>query len=35
MATKQRFKPQPPGYPGGRPSALKPEHIAALHEILA
>jgi len=34
MATKQRSEPQPAANPGGRPSALKPEHIAALHEIV-
>lgn len=35
MATKQHSMPQPPANPGGRPSALKPEHIVALHEIVA
>jgi len=35
MATKQHSEPQPPANAGGRPSALKPEHIAALHEIVA
>jgi transposase len=34
MATKQRSEPQPAANPGGRPSALKTEHIAALHEIV-
>lgn len=35
MATKQRSDSQLPANPGGRPSALKPEHIEALHEIVA
>ncbi len=35
MASKQRSEPRPPANPGGRPPALKPEHIAALHEIVA
>lgn len=35
MATKQRSESQPLVNLGGRPSALKNEHIAALHEIVA
>lgn len=35
MATNQRFQPQQSANASGRPSALKPEHIAALHEIVA
>lgn len=34
MATEQRSDSQPRANPGGRPSALKPEHIAVLHEIV-
>lgn len=35
MATIQRSAPQPPVSLGDRPSVLKPENIAALHEIVA
>jgi hypothetical protein len=35
MASTQRSEPQPLANFGGRPSALKPEHIAALHAIVA
>jgi len=35
MVSKQRSESQPQANLGGRPSALKPEHIAALHEIVA
>lgn len=35
MATKQRSEPRPAASSGGGPSALKPEHIAALHDIVS
>lgn len=35
MATEDRSDSQPPPNLGGRPSALKAEHIAALHEIVS
>ncbi len=35
MASKQRSESQPLANLGGRPSALKLEHIAALHDIVA
>jgi hypothetical protein len=34
MATKHPPDAQPPANLGGRPPALKPEHIAALHDIV-
>ncbi|WP_075790650.1 IS5 family transposase [Massilia putida] len=34
MASKQQSDPSSPANLGGRPSALKPEHIAALHGIV-
>jgi hypothetical protein len=34
MATKHPPGAQPPANLGGRPPALKPEHIAALHDIV-
>lgn len=35
MAAKHYSDSQPPTNSGGRPSALKPEHIAALHDIIS
>lgn len=35
MATKSPPDSQPLGNLGGRPPALKPEHLAALHDIVA
>lgn len=34
MASKQQSDPRSPANPGGRPSALKPGHIAALHGVV-
>jgi len=35
MASKQQADPRPPANPGGRPSALKPEHVASLRVIVS